>query len=550
MSHSLSYATRRRVLSGIEDITYDLLVLGGGINGAGVAREAALRGMKVLLTEQRDFAAGTSSRSSKMIHGGIRYLENLEFGLVFESLSERSKLFDLAPHLVHPLKFFLPVYQRSRHPMWKLSLGMWLYDVLSLFDAPETHERLSASEAIRLHPYLQTSGLKGGFSYYDAYTDDDRLVLETLRSAASASAHILNYCRCEPSLIRDEQGLMQASLFDEMGNKSYRVRARHVISSLGPWTDQFAAESHKDWTDVLRPTKGIHLVFDRAKLPLKQAVVMSDDQKGRIVFVLPRADYLLVGTTDTDFAGDPGRVVAESADVDYLLSMTSEYFPGAKLRRSDALSCYAGIRPLYADGSASETKTSREHKIFSGGKGVTVITGGKFTTYRGIAQEAVDIALREFPLGEQVRFQHSYSEQPLNPRITRQRYAAAFRQASRWAEELGVPEDQMEKLVRRYGEEAYDLVFGASESARSSSYGLLQAEVRFAIRHMGCMTPLDFLTRRSPLFLNSPDHGASVWEVIIDVFRQEMNLSDSDLDEYKQQFEDLVADEFAALNEI
>jgi glycerol-3-phosphate dehydrogenase len=248
----ISYLTRAQDLESLEHTVFDLLILGGGINGAGVAREAALRGLHVVLVEANDFAEGTSSRSSKLIHGGIRYLENLEFGLVFESLNERNRLFDLAPHLVHPLKFMLPIYEGARHPMWKLSLGMWLYDALSLFEAPELHQRWSKSELLTEMPYLQDEGLKGGFSYYDAYTEDDRLVLETLRSAAATGyARVINYCEAVPELtIKDD--LLQLRVRDKLSSRTHVVRARHIVSTLGPWTDFFSKELIPNWSPVLQ----------------------------------------------------------------------------------------------------------------------------------------------------------------------------------------------------------------------------------------------------------------------------------------------------------
>lgn len=540
----ISFVTREHILRELPSRTYDLVILGGGINGAGAAREAALRGLKVLLVEAADFSEGTSSRSSKMIHGGIRYLENLEFGLVFESLSERGKLFELAPHLVHPLKFLLPHYRGARHPMWKLSLGMWLYDALSMFAAPEGHRRLSAKEIHQEHPYLSTEGLLGGFSYYDAYTDDDRLVLETLRSAAAAGADLLNYTKCEPE-ISSQNPVMGIPLRDQITGQLHRAQARHVVSTLGPWTDLFAQRALSDWRPILRPTKGIHLVFDRSLLPLKEAVVMNDEARRRIVFVLPRADYLLVGTTDTDFSGDPSEVRTEAQDVDYLLEMAAEHFPAAGFTRESIVSCYAGVRPLYATGEMSASQTSRGHHIFTQER-VTFVTGGKFTTYRRMAQEAVDEALGFFPLEDRVKYQHSFSDSALNPRVTAARYASARRRSGSWAKEMNLPVEEMDLLVKRYGEEAPDILALAPESLPSRQR-VVVAEALFALRHTGCLTPLDFLMRRTPHFWQSPDHGRSLWAALSATFADEMGLTDAEMSRFEEQYQKQVTQEFAAL---
>lgn len=545
----ISYLTRAQDLASLEGRVFDLLILGGGINGAGVAREAALRGLNVVLVEAYDFAEGTSSRSSKLIHGGIRYLENLEFGLVFESLNERNRLFDLAPHLVHPLKFVLPIYQESRHPMWKISLGMWLYDVLSLFEAPETHQRLGKKELLADYPYLRREGLLGGFSYYDAYTEDDRLVLETLRSAAATGhARLINHCAALPELESSGECL-KMKVRDKFTDQTHQVRARHIVSTLGPWTDFFAKEWLSGWRPVLRPTKGIHLVFSKDRFPVHHAVVMNDDVKGRIVFVLPREEFVLLGTTDTDFPHEPSGVKVEPDDVSYLLKMAAEYFPKVGLTREDVVSCYAGVRPLFDDQSGSETKTSREHHIFSVDPGVTFVTGGKFTTYRRIAEEAVEAALARFPLEQQVRFSRSYSEQPLNPAVTWQRYGWAQRQTGEWSKRFQLAESEVKYLVQRYGAEAFTLLNEFDKSPSSEvDQRVAQMEARFAIHHTGCMSVSDFLMRRTSHFLRSRDHGLALWDVVADCFVEEMGLDPDQLVQDRHKFEEQIQREHRALS--
>ncbi|MCB0349617.1 MAG: FAD-dependent oxidoreductase, partial [Bdellovibrionales bacterium] len=268
---SLSLLVRKNNIEKMQREVFDLIIIGGGISGAGVARDAAMRGMKVALVEADDFASGTSSRSSKLIHGGIRYLENFEFGLVFEALRERQNLFEMAPHLVHPLRFMLPVYEGARVGMFKLGLGMWAYDALSSFEAPELHSRQDKAEALQHNPYLNPEKLAGSYIYSDAYMDDDRLVIETLRSAASHGACIANYVRASGAKFKEGQ-LSELVCQDALSKKEFSIKGRHFVSTVGPWTDLVANELLGEWRRIMRPSKGVHLTFSRKRLPIDEAV--------------------------------------------------------------------------------------------------------------------------------------------------------------------------------------------------------------------------------------------------------------------------------------
>ncbi|MEZ4870798.1 MAG: FAD-dependent oxidoreductase [Bdellovibrionales bacterium] len=289
-----SFETRNQNLNRLKTETFDLVIIGGGINGAGVARDAASRGLKVALVEANDFASGTSSRSSKLIHGGVRYLENLEFGLVFEALSERAKLFQLAPHLVHPLRFQIPIYKSSRVGMFMMGLGMWLYDALSLFQAPKMHERLNAKESVERMPTLNARELSGSYVYSDAYMDDDRLVHETLRSANELGAVQVNYAKAVGAN-RDEQGRIQSiKIKDGIAGEELVVHGRHFVSTVGVWTDDLGDILLPKWEHIMRPSKGVHLTFSKERLPLANAVVMGAES--RIVFGIQRHEMVIVGT--------------------------------------------------------------------------------------------------------------------------------------------------------------------------------------------------------------------------------------------------------------
>lgn len=545
MGSTFSVADRaRRIaeLSGPSAKEFDLVVIGGGITGAGVARDAVSRGMTVALVEARDFAEGTSSRSSKLIHGGIRYLENLEFHLVFEALSERRLLFEIAPHLVHPLRFVLPLYQGGRVGMFKMGLGMWLYDALSMFEAPEPHERLDSSESVARLPQLQRRGLLGSYVYSDAYMDDDRLTLETLRSAVRGGAVCVNHVKAIGA--RMPHGRVEAvECRDEISGKTFVIRGRHFVSTVGPWTDIVAHDLLGHWKKVLRPSKGVHLTFARERLPLSQAVVMAADRDKRIVFGIPRHEMIIIGTTDTDFPGDPATVRATSMDVRYLLNVAHEYFPGAKLTPQDIISTYAGVRPLIDDGAASESKTSREHLIYSDSRNITFVAGGKYTTYRRMAEQTLERVLTNFSIEDQVRFRLNATKTALNPKATIGQMQDARRRVESWARELGWSEAWVNMAVERHAGEAPEMLAAVSRTAESELARFWRAEAKHAVTQTMCVGLTDFYVRRAPLFLAYRDHGLSLIDAIADEMRQALDWSDAQLQDQKTALRAYVGQE-------
>lgn len=544
---TFSFHDREQIQTRMASEVFDLVIIGGGINGAGVARDAVSRGMKVALVEARDFAQGTSSRSSKLIHGGIRYLENLEFGLVFEALSERRLLFEMAPHLVHPLRFVLPVYEGWRFGMCKMGLGMWLYDALSMFEAPELHERLNPTESIDRLPLLNQNRLLGSYVYSDAYMDDDRLVHETIRSAVSMGALCLNQVSADDAEMVDGS-VRSIGCTDRASGKSFRIRGRRFVSTVGPWTDIVASRLLHDWKKILRPSKGVHLTFDRKRLQLDQAVVMAEDK--RIVFGIPRHEMIIIGTTDTDYSGDPADVGTTAEDVRYLLGVADEYFPGAKLKAEDIIASYAGVRPLVDDGSATESKTSREHLIFNDPRNVTFVAGGKYTTYRLVAEQTVNAALESFSVEDQIRFGRNQTKNPLNPLATQEKIEECHRRVGELSQEFGLDRSDVSFLIERHGEEAVGMMEDlASDKGQWSSMKSEDrrwvVEARQAIRKTMCMNLIDFYVRRSPLFLAQRDHGLPMIAFLSRVFAEELGWSDTQRQSEAAALQEFVRKELA-----
>ncbi len=509
-----SSKTRQQNISKLKSNHFDVVIIGGGITGAGVARDAALRGIRIALIESNDFAYGTSSRSSKLVHGGIRYLENFEFHLVFEALSERTKLFEMTPHLAHPLRFMIPLFKNSRVGMFKMGLGMMLYDLLALFQTPELHEKLSKTETLDRMPIVRGSDLVGSFIYSDGYMDDDRLVHETLRSANEYDACIVNYAQAKKSTISDGQ-VTQIEVEDLLTKTSFQISCDHVVSTVGPWTDLVGPKLVDDWESILRPTKGIHLTLHKDRLPLTSAVVMAAQKSTRIVFAIPRHEMIIIGTTDTDFNGKPDDAKVTIEDVTYLLGIANEYFPGAKLTEADIISTYVGIRPLVKDDSSSTTKTSREHTILSDPRGFTFVAGGKYTTYRLMSEQIVDRFLKSWPLEKRMTLQNCQTNSALNPYTTVDNYHLAKSQAETEKEKL---------LVDRYGMEGFEIL---EKFGDDLSYWQLEAFQ--AIHTTMCLNLVDFYSRRVPLVLAYRDHGLSQLDEISSVFQQELNWAPAEL---------------------
>lgn len=396
-------ARRSQRLSELGDRRFDLLVIGGGITGAGIARDAARRGLSVALVEREDFASGTSSRSSRLIHGGVRYLEHGYLHLVFEASRERRRLLELAPHLVRPLQFTWPVYRGARVPRWQLGAALTLYDALALFRNVGRHRRLGRDGVLAAEPALATEGLTGGAAYWDAATDDARLTLANVLDAAHASATVLNHAVVEALTFPSAHGPADGAIVQDLiGGTSVRVQARVVLNATGPWTDEVAAMEETTRGPAVRGTKGVHIAVPSARVGNRAAVTMLSPDDGRVMFTLPSGTHTIIGTTDTPTREHPHEVRATRADVRYLLNACNRFFPAAELTEDDVIAAWAGIRPLVATAKdGPPASASREHAIRTSPRGVIQVTGGKLTTYREMAEQCVDVVMRH--LGTRAR---------------------------------------------------------------------------------------------------------------------------------------------------
>jgi glycerol-3-phosphate dehydrogenase len=543
-----SFRSRQKSLQRFQDEVFDLLIIGGGITGAAVARDATSRGLKVALVERCDFAYGTSSRSSKLIHGGLRYLQNFEFGLVFEALSERALLLRTAPHMVRPLPFYFPVYQGDANGKGMLSIGLWLYDLLALFRTPGFHRGLSQKKMLADIPFLRREGLKGGFRYFDASMWDDVLAVETLRSAQAGGAAIANYVEAVAPIWEKDRitGFQVRDLEAPTEKGKLQIRAHRTVVCTGPWTDSIGIKLSPSWNTWLTPSKGVHIIFDLKRIPIPGAMVMNHPEDGRIAFVIPRPDFgagvVIVGTTDGPTPADPSHAEVTSADVDYLMDLLNRYFPDLKLKASDILSAYVGVRPLMggekssAGDSGKSTvlqKVSREHHIDLGPGGTIVVAGGKYTTHRKMAEEIVDFTLSSWKNDAQAKKGPEYPSQlqqpntrsPVNPNATPQAIEECRMQVSKAG--MSLPEE----LLERYGADALSVVELSQKNSNQDPKGfpLLAAQLRHAIRSEMVVHLEDFYLRRVPLYASRKDHGIPWAEELAKVWAEELQLGEKEI---------------------
>lgn len=522
--HSFSFINRQENIDKIKSNLFDIAVVGGGITGAGVAREAALRGLKVCVLEQSDFASGTSSRSSKLAHGGLRYLENLEFDLVAEALNERQHLLEMASHMVHPLPFLIPMYKGDRVSWIKMKCGMILYDVLVGLKAPKLHRSVSKAEILQDYPSIKSEGLIGGFLYYDALMDDDRLVLETLRSAGENGVESVSYVKVKGFDFTENK--TQLDCVDALSNVEFKVQAKHVVSCVGPWTDDLANMVTKSWTNRMRPSKGVHLCIPKNILNLKTALVMAADKSSRILFCIPRDDFDIIGTTDTDYKDNPENVSATVEDIEYIIKVLKDYYPDVKLTEEDVISTYAGVRPLVNDGSENESKVSRSHWINTDTKNrVTYISGGKYTTYLAMAKDTVDDAIKN---NKQLK-----NASPCSDTIRRKPFVLEnnYRNdalAHKKIEDFNLKwtQEEKEEFVKKHGAQAIKFL---KNYLPHKSY--IEFEALISIHEYFCGSIEDLYKRRTSWFLGGRYLSKTDLQLVAEVFKEELALPNAEIDQ-------------------
>ncbi len=490
---------------------YDVLVIGGGITGAGVALDAASRGLRTALVERDDFASGTSSKSSKLVHGGIRYLRQREFGLVHEALRERQRLLENAPHLVEPLPFLFPVIapadrdKRAARTLARVAVaGLWLYDIVGGWRIGKLHRKISVDEAIEHMPALDRDRVAGAFVYLDGRTDDARLTLAIIKTAAiELGATVVNYASVT-GLTRTDGRVTGASVVDSRTGRAFDVRAGVVVNAAGVWSDEVRGLEAGDHPSSIRPAKGVHITVPAARLPVDIAAILQVTGDDRVVFVVPWGNHVYVGTTDTDYTGDLDDPVCNRDDVQHLLAVVNACVKDP-ITEADIVSTWAGLRPLISDVHASEKTAdlSRKHRVVASEGGLVTVTGGKLTTYRQMAADAVDLAVSE---GAGGGGRGRRTRKAKNSRTAKLRIHGAAGleplRAPGAAVRFGVDPEKFAHLVGRYGGHARSVVALLDEDPTFASPlvpGLpyLRVEAVYAARFEMTVTLDDLLSRRT-----------------------------------------------------
>ena len=538
---------RRTALARLADEQFDVLVIGGGITGAGVALDAASRGLRTALVERDDFASGTSSKSSKLVHGGLRYLQQKEFVLVYENLAERQRLLDNAPHLVHPLPFLIPLFGKegvvNKAVVRIYSNALWLYDLTGGLRIGKLHKRVTREEALAHVPTLDTRRLVAGFLYYDAQTDDARLTLTIARTAAvNYGVAAVNHAGVT-ALLKDAEGRAAGARLDN----GIEVRARAVVNAAGVWSDDVRALDEGRHPQTIRPAKGIHLTVPWSKVRCDIAAVIPVRKDGRSIFVVPWGDRVYIGTTDTDYDGPLDNPLCTPDDVAYLLDAVNASLL-EPLKEDDVLGTWAGLRPLVRDAKSEKTADlSRRHAVGRSASGVITVTGGKLTTYRKMAADSVDQVVATLGHGGRGRTKRSRTKhlalQGANGTDELRAPGAAAR--------LGTSDAVLEHLVGRYGGDARTLLaMTAAQPALAEplvpTLPYLRVEALYAARYEMATTVDDVLARRTRARLLARDASADVALDVARLLAPELGWSEDEAEAQAASYRAAVADERAA----
>ena len=531
--HSLSSTERRHNLTNLTGERYDVLVIGGGVTGAGVALDAAARGYRVALVEKIDFASGTSSKSTKLVHGGIRYLPNFDFALVHEALVERGILLQNAPFLVSPLGFVLPIYEGDRHPVGMpfttpkgiglgllLDIGLWMYDALAGRRNIRLHRHLRRKGVLKLAPTLVPEGLKDGFMYYDGQTNDVRLTLALIRTAAQFGATITNYTEVT-SFISEHGRVTGVNVHDRLGDQQLTVHARHIVNATGIFAEEVEELTGTEPLVRIEPSKGVHLVLSREDLKLGDAaIVLPETEDKRILFIVPWESRAIFGTTDTG-TGDLDHPTASKEDVAYLLKYLNRYLT-VKLTEENIISTYTGYRPLVSPRrpGRSTAKVSRTHAVLQSPSGLVTIVGGKLTTYRRMAQDTVDVLNHRD--GSPVV--HPTQSLPLQGSAG---WPFVQRELEKQGSALGLSHQTIAHLGKSYGAESLailDLISGDPSLAQLLIDDLpyIRAEVVYATCYEMAVTPYDVLARRTSITLEDRQRGLGVVDEVAALMAKEL----------------------------
>jgi glycerol-3-phosphate dehydrogenase len=535
-----SYLNRDNIVSDLASTNFDVLIIGGGITGAGIALDAASRGMKVALIEKNDFASGTSSKSTKLIHGGLRYLKQFDFWLVKEVGTERAIVHKLAPHLVIPEKMILPLIDGGTYGSWLTSIGLKVYDILASVEGEDQRKMLDKKEALEKEPLLPEKGLNGAGYYAEYRTDDARLTIEILKTALEYNAKTLNYVEATEFIYKNNR-LVGARVKDSISNNSFDIKAKYIVNATGPWVDDLRQVNNSKIGKRLHLTKGVHLVVSHKKLPVKQSIYF-DVPDGRMMFAIPRGNVTYFGTTDTNYQTDKNNVQTNLVDATYLISAVNNIFPDINLTLNDIESSWAGLRPLIHEEGKSASELSRKDEIFVSDTELISIAGGKLTGYRKMAERIVDVVVKKYKRRYEKKFKDVQTEEIVLSGGTFSNFSEvkSYTDAiyNRIAE-VDFDEKDAQYLVYNYGKQTDIILKKFDEFVdENQQEKMIKAEVWFTIKHEMTCTPLDFFMRRTGrLFFNS--QSVILYKTfVVSLFKEHFSWDEKTTERHQRELEE------------
>ncbi|UTH14727.1 glycerol-3-phosphate dehydrogenase/oxidase [Macrococcus equipercicus] len=541
-----SSLNRGQIISKMNRTEYDLVVIGGGITGAGIALDASQRGMKVALVEMQDFAAGTSSRSTKLVHGGLRYLKQLQIGVVAETGKERAIVYENGPHVTTPEFMLLPMHKGGTFGPLTTSIALKVYDFLADVKKEETRKMLSVKETIAREPLVKQDGLRGGGYYVEYRTDDARLTIEVMKRAAEYGADIINYTKAAGFVYDRDEQVIGINADDLIGGHKFEVLAKKVVNASGPWVDEVRGGDYSKNNKQLRLTKGVHLVFDSSVFPLKQAVYFDTEQDKRMIFAIPRDGKTYVGTTDTFYNNKKTAPLVTKEDRDYLLAAINYMFPTVNVTDKDIESTWAGIRPLILEEGKDPSEISRKDEIWEGDSGLLTIAGGKLTGYRHMAEEIVDLVAERLKEQYGMKFPASQTKHtPISGGDVGgskgfKEYKADMMNNN---PALGLSAEEQLQLINRYGSNAPQLFSIAHASLDDEVNGLplvLYSELVYSIQNEMVYKPADFFVRRTGALYFDIRTVYNYKEAVIETMTRLLNYTDAEQQQYSLELDELI----------
>jgi glycerol-3-phosphate dehydrogenase len=535
-----SFFNRKNIAAELKATEFDLLIIGGGITGAGIALDAASRGMKVGLIEKNDFASGTSSKSTKLIHGGLRYLKQFDFWLVKEVGTERAIVHKLAPHLVIPEKMILPLIDGGTYGSWLTSFGLKVYDILAAVEGEDKRKMLDKEEALEKEPLLPKNILNGAGYYAEYRTDDARLTLEVLKTALNYDAKIINYTEAT-QFIYEENRVVGATVRDNFTNECFDIKAKYVVNATGPWVDTLRQTNHTKTSKRLHLTKGVHLVVAHEKLPVKQAVYF-DIPDGRMMFAIPRGKVTYFGTTDTNYQQDKDHVNTSLADAMYLISAVNNMFPDITISLEDVQSSWAGLRPLIHEDGKSASELSRKDEIFVSDSELISIAGGKLTGYRKMAERVVELVSKKYERRFEIKFKEIKTEEIIlsggefaNFSEVRSYIDAIHNRIA----EVDFNEKDAEYLIYNYGKQT-DIILQKFDDLMEEDQAkkMIKAEVWFCIENEMACTPTDFFMRRTGRLFFDPNSVVLYKEFVLSEFKNYFSWNQETTEKHQKELEE------------